>query len=146
MISRTAKYALRAVVHLAAEARDGPVPVDVVAERLDVPRNYLSKTLHRLAKIGVLDSSRGPHGGFQLARSPGELTLQEVVSPFDEEETRRQCLLGRERCSDDEPCAAHHRWKQLSQQVATFFQETTVADLLGQEEMVLREAAVSRTG
>lgn len=135
MISRTAKYALRAVVHLAAEAREAPVPVDAVAEQLDVPRNYLSKTLHRLAKVGILDSSRGPHGGFQLAASPSELTLQEVVAPFDEEETRRQCLLGRERCSDEDPCAAHERWKRISLELAAFYQETTVADLAAREEV-----------
>ena len=129
MISRTAKYALRAVVHLASEGRDDPVPVDVVAERLDVPRNYLSKTLHRLAKAGVLDSTRGPHGGFRLARPPERLTLDEVVAPFDEEGLRRQCLLGREKCSDENPCPAHDRWKRLGEETAAFFGETTVADL-----------------
>lgn len=134
MLSRTAKYALRAVVHLAAEAREAPVPVDAVAERLEVPRNYLSKTLHRLAKEGILDSSRGPHGGFQLSIPPSELTLQEVVAPFDEAETRRQCLLGRNLCSDDHPCAAHHRWKELARQVAEFFQETTVAQILDETD------------
>lgn len=137
MISRTGRYALRAVVHLAVEAREAPVPVDTVAERLDVPRNYLSKTLHRLAKAGVLDSTRGPHGGFRLAAPPSELTLEDVLSPFDEEEVRRQCLLGRERCTDEEPCAAHHRWKRLNQQMTTFFRDTTVEELVaerGREE------------
>lgn len=131
MISRTAKYALRAVVHLATEAEENPVPVDVVAERLDVPRNYLSKTLHRLAKAEVLQSTRGPHGGFRLARPAEELTLEEVVTPFDEDEVRRQCLLGRDRCSDDDPCPAHDRWKRLGEETAAFFRETTVADLAG---------------
>ena len=129
MISRTAKYALRAVVHLASEERDDPVPVDVVAERLDVPRNYLSKTLHRLAKAGVLDSTRGPHGGFRLARPAEDLPLEEVVAPFDEDELRRQCLLGRDRCTDENPCPAHERWKRLGEETAAFYRETTVADL-----------------
>lgn len=129
MISRTAKYALRAVVYLATEAEEGPVPVDVVAETLDVPRNYLSKTLHRLAKVGVLDSTRGPHGGFRLARPADRLTLEDVVTPFDEDEMRRQCLLGRERCTDEDPCPAHDRWKRLGEETAAFFRETTVADL-----------------
>lgn len=135
MISRTAKYALRAVVHLAVEARNGPVPVDAVAEELEVPRNYLSKTLHRLAKAGVLDSTRGPHGGFRLEADPRTLTLQEVVAPFDEAETRRQCLLGRDRCTDEDPCPAHHRWKDLARRTAAFFQQTTVADLIEEERL-----------
>lgn len=134
MISRTSKYALRAVVHLGSEAGEAPVPVDDVAERLDVPRNYLSKTLHQLVEAGVLDSSRGPHGGFRLAIPPAELTLRQVVSPFDEAVTRRRCLLGRERCPDEEPCAAHDLWKRVSQPMTDFFRETTVADLIARED------------
>lgn len=129
MISRTGRYALRAVVHLAAREGAGPVPVDTVAERLDVPRNYLSKTLHRLARAGVLDSTRGPRGGFELARPAGEMTLAEVLAPFDEQEFQRQCLLGRDRCTDEDPCPAHDRWKRLSEEMAAFFRETTVAEL-----------------
>lgn len=129
MISRTAKYALRAVVHLAAEAREAPVPVDAVAEQLDVPRNYLSKTLHLLAKRDILTSSRGPGGGFELARPAGEISLADVVEVFDDLEARQGCLLGEASCSDATACAVHHRWKRLSTQVTAFFRETTVGAL-----------------
>ena len=64
MLSRTAEYALRAVLFLAD--RGEPTNVDLIAERLGVPRNYLSKTLHRLAREGVLTSTRGQGGGFRL--------------------------------------------------------------------------------
>ena len=60
MLSRTAEYALRAVLFLAD--RGEPTNVELIAERLDVPRNYLSKILHRLAREGVLSSTRGQGG------------------------------------------------------------------------------------
>jgi Rrf2 family iron-sulfur cluster assembly transcriptional regulator len=105
------------------------VRVSEVAEALSVPRNYLSKTLHQLARAGILESSRGPRGGFRLATSPADLTLARVVGPFLPAEGRA-CVLGRARCSDAAPCAAHGRWKLVAERMRTFFGETTVADLI----------------
>lgn len=134
MLSQTAEYALRAVLFLAGHEEDGrPVPVDRISEALDLPRNYLSKILHALAKRDVLASTRGPHGGFALATPAEELPLITVIEPFDPIEERRQCLLGRSRCSDRAPCPAHARWKEVAEGVASFFRETTVADLLEEE-------------
>lgn len=130
MISQTAEYALRAVLYLAAEKNGDPVPVETIADRLSMPRNYLSKTLHTLAKRGILTSARGPRGGFELAVPGSELSLFEVIEPFDDLERRGQCLLGRPECSDRTPCAAHHRWQALAQSVSGFFRETTVEDLV----------------
>lgn len=130
ILSQTAEYALRAVLYLAEQAEEDPVPVETMAEALSLPRNYLSKTLHLLAKRGVLSSSRGPGGGFGLAVPAAELSLLSVVEPFDDLERRRQCLLGRRECSDLTPCVAHHRWKEVADHVTCFFRETTVEDLL----------------
>ena len=128
MLSRTAEYALRAVLFLADSGK--PANVDQIAERLRVPRNYLSKTLHRLAREGVLASTRGQRGGFRLARDPDRLPLLEVVEPFDPIRGERRCLLGRPQCSDANPCPAHSQWKAVSDEVAAFFREKTVGDLL----------------
>lgn len=131
MLSRTGEYALRAVLHLAQHVEDGPTRVDDIAKSLSVPRNYLSKILHELGRAGVLASSRGPRGGFVLARRSDELTLEEIVGHFDPVNDRRRCVLGREGgCSDDDPCAAHARWSELSRSVVSFFRETTIAELL----------------
>lgn len=130
ILSQTAEYALRAVLYLAEHADQDPVPVETIAEALSLPRNYLSKTLHLLAKRGILSSSRGPGGGFGLAVPAAELSLRSVVEPFDDLERRRQCLLGRRECSDSTACGAHHRWKEVADHVTSFFRETTVEDLI----------------
>ena len=131
MLSQTAEYALRATLYLAARQGDGRLQVGEVAEALGIPRNYLSKTLHQLARAGVLDSSRGKSGGFRLARPPGEISLAEVVAPFNGPTGAQICLLGRHACSDADPCAAHDRWKSVSNRVSTFFGETMLSDLQG---------------
>jgi Rrf2 family protein len=131
LLSSTAKYALRAVVYLAEHRQDEPLQVSVIADALGIPRNYLSKILHELARANVLLSARGKGGGFRIAATPEQISLLAVVEVFDQFNGNRRCLLGREECSDHSPCAAHGHWKTLSEEISTFFRETTVADLMG---------------
>ena len=128
MLSQTVEYALRATLHI---ARDFPQPMRVndIAEAVDAPRTYLAKILGDLARAGVLESTRGPAGGFRLVRDPSLVTLAEVVLPLDGREERR-CLLGRGKCGENPGCTAHVRWAPIAHDVDAFFGKTTLADLL----------------
>lgn len=128
MLSQTAEYALRTVLFLADS--DGAARAEEIARQLGVPRNYLSKTLHRLAQEGVLQSTRGKGGGFRLAVPADRLKLLRVVEPFDDISGERRCLLGRPHCNDRNPCPAHHEWRAVSERVTAFFRDRTVGDLL----------------
>lgn len=130
-ISGTTQYAVRAVLFVAEHGTDEPVRVDAIAAALNVPRNYLSKTLHSLARAGVLRSGRGPRGGFQLASAPDEISLARVAAPFDDL-AARTCLLGRKSCGWKNPCSVHPRWEAVSNALQAFFRDTTIADLLGE--------------
>lgn len=129
VLSQTAVHALKATLYLAEQAYGEPVRVDDISAAVDVPRNYLCKILHVLARGDVLDSTRGPKGGFHLARRSEEMTLEDVAEHFDDLVGGSACLLGRSECSDTNPCAAHDRWKSTSVEVRTFYRETTVANL-----------------
>ncbi len=129
MLSQTSEYALRAVIMIAEQPRGQPIGAATLASGLGIPQNYLSKTLHQLARSGLLESTRGKLGGFQLGRPAARITLLDIVIQFDDISGRRRCLLGRSVCSDQNPCAAHTRWQAVSEREAQFFRETTVADL-----------------
>lgn len=138
MLNQTAEYALRTVCLLAEQDPESLVGVVDLAGELKIPRNYLSKILHRLALAGVLHSQRGRAGGFQLARPASDIRLAEVIAPFDPVSEERTCLLGRASCSDQRPCPAHERWKAVGMAVSQFFHETTV-EMLGRS----RQASAS---
>jgi Rrf2 family protein len=140
-ISGTTQYALRAVLFVAEHGAEAPVRVEEIAVALNLPRNYLSKTLHALSRAGVLRSGRGPRGGFQLAAGAHDLTLADVAAPFDDLSTR-QCLLGRAACGWKNPCSAHPRWEAVAGALQAFFRDTTVGDLLG--EIAVRPAMAPR--
>lgn len=132
MLSQTAEYALRAMVHLAREGKnETPLQAEEIAEALDVPRNYLSKILHALARRNLLTSTRGPHGGFRLAVAPEELPLAHIVEVFDPQllAEDRRCLLGQPVCSDENACPAHDEWKRVSRTMRAFFLGTSLARL-----------------
>jgi Rrf2 family protein len=86
-LSKSGSYALRALIYIAEPGEDGPLRVAEIAAALDVPRNYLSKLLHRLTQAGVLQSGRGPRGGFSLAHRPESLSLRDPITDFLENTT-----------------------------------------------------------
>ncbi len=129
MLSKSAKYALRATLCLAECEGERPMTVDEIAERLDVPRNYLSKILHVLARTEILDSTRGPGGGFRLAAAAEEVRLVDIVGQFDDIPDETTCLLGRGRCSNVDPCRVHGHWAKVRETLIEFLDHTRLADL-----------------
>ena len=126
-LSSTAQQAIHAVLCVARGGGE-PMRVEGIAAATGLPRNYLSKTLHALARAGVLSSERGPTGGFRLAHAPERLTLARVIAPFSR--PGRRCLLGRPTCGDRDPCPAHARWSALADTLEDYFRNTTIATRL----------------
>lgn len=130
VLSHSADYALRAVLYLAQREGAGLIPANEMAEALGVPQRYLGKVLNTLAHAGTLASTRGPRGGFRLTKPSHELTLAEVIAPFDAIGEPLQCLLHHRACSKVEPCAAHEGWQNIANEMQDFFQSMTVGALL----------------
>lgn len=130
VLSHSADYALRAVLYLAEREGAGLIPANEIAEALNVPQRYLGKVLNTLAHAGTLASTRGPRGGFRLTRPSTELTLADVIAPFDAIGEPLQCLLHHRECSKTAPCAAHDGWQNIGTEMRSFFQRMTVAQLL----------------
>ena len=109
MLSKTAQYALRAVIYLAGGS-GAPVPAAEVAAGLEVPPNYLSKILH--------------------TRPADRIPIADVVGEFEPLAPGGGCLLGFASCPGEHPCPAHERWQRVSEPIAAFFRETMVSELL----------------
>jgi len=114
VLPQTAEYALRAVLLIAARETQVPLSVERIAAVLHAPRNYLGKTLHQLARAGVLASARGRSGGFCLAVAAEQLSLAAVVAPFM-----------------TPPLPAREELAGLGERMRAVLQDTTVAELLG---------------
>lgn len=129
MLSRSGLYALQAALYLAQRDRTVPVSAARMAADLAVPREYLAKVLARMKDEGVVSSTRGFRGGYRLLQPPEELTVEDVVHPFDRVRALKRCLLGGA-CDTANPCAAHRRRLEWNQARTRIFQATHLTDLL----------------
>jgi Rrf2 family protein len=93
MISKTAEYALRAIICLAADTTR-PLSADILAEKTKVPRRYLTRVLQDLVVAGLVASRSGPGGGYVLAKPTGEVTILHVINAVSPLERIKSCPLG----------------------------------------------------
>jgi Rrf2 family protein len=101
-----------------------------LAEKAEIPPNYLAKILLSLKNAGMLGTARGSRGGYWLVRDARAIHLIEIVQLFDQSSSSQPCILGQtERCCEDKPCTAHKRWHEIRKAYAEFLEATTIADL-----------------
>ncbi|PQO29977.1 RrF2 family transcriptional regulator [Blastopirellula marina] len=130
MFSQTVEYALRAVCHLAYTA-PGSSTTDEIASSTKVPVAYLSKVLQGLVRAGVVKSQRGVGGGISLVKSPGELTILEVVNAVDPIVRIATCPLGLQ-AHGANLCPLHRRLDNAMASVEEAFRATTLAEVIAE--------------
>lgn len=130
MISRTAEYALRALVHMASVYNEQPLEtVEQIAAVTKVPVGYLAKVLQSLTRAGLLISQRGIGGGFRLAKAPGETSVYEVIQAVDPIPRILVCPLGLEWHSTH-LCPLHKSMDDAMSVMEAQFRATTIENLI----------------
>lgn len=127
--SRSAEYAIRAFVQLAAVPEGKYAMVKQIAEEADIPSHFLAKILQQLARKGFLRSSKGPTGGFCLRVPAAELSLLNIVDSVDGLADFERCPAGMAECNDNAPCGMHDSWKALRNRIMEYLERTTIEDL-----------------
>ena len=128
VLSHTVEYALRATLYIAQRSPE-PVRLPEIATEIRAPSRYLAKILGQLARAGVLHSTRGPAGGFQVAAGHEGASLSSIIAVF-EQPTLRRCLLGHGVCGHTPGCAVHEKWAPIARTTADFFARTTIGELV----------------
>ena len=120
-------YALRA---LAGLPEDGSFCLAKdLAARLGIPGPYLAKILQGLVQADMLESVRGPKGGFRLTRPAHRITVGEVVAALEGADALEGCIMGFPTCSGDHPCPLHEAWGAVKAQISSSMTEATIRDL-----------------
>jgi Rrf2 family protein len=100
-----------------------------LADATGVPRQFLGKILHRLARHGLLESAKGRGGGFRFARLPESIRLAEVVDLVEGPDLLGHCVLGLERCDETQPCPLHEQWEAARTRMRERMHGSTLAEL-----------------
>lgn len=131
MLSKTAEYALRAVIYVAlGQASEKKIGIKEIAKELDLPQHFIGKILQNIVRHGLLSSIKGPNGGFSLGKNGDQVTIMDIIQVVDGSEAFRKCGLGLKDCSDQHPCPLHHEFKQYREGIRGFFSKKTIKDLV----------------
>ena len=131
LLSKTAEYALRAIVYVAlSDAQGLKVGMKDIAKELELPVHFMGKILQDLVRKGVIASIKGPGGGFFLHRPASDISILEVVQTIDGLEFFRKCGMGMKQCSDTHPCPLHDDIKAHRNQVLKIFSTKSIQTLV----------------
>ncbi len=127
------RFAVTAMIDVGMRAGAAPVTLSAISERQRISLSYLEQLFGKLRRSGLVDSVRGPGGGYQLARAMGEVSVADIIRAVDEPIDATQCA-GRENCLDDRRCMTHELWAGLNAHIFGFLNGVTLADLVRQQQ------------
>ena len=132
------RYAVTAMLDLALHDGQGPVRLAEISRRQEISLSYLEQLFSRLRRAGLVVSTRGPGGGYSLARPAHEVAISEVIEAVDENVDTTRCG-GLGNCQNNEPCLTHELWIELSDRIREFLGGITLGSLM--ENARVREVA-----
>ncbi|MET0345709.1 MAG: Fe-S cluster assembly transcriptional regulator IscR [Casimicrobiaceae bacterium] len=135
------RFAVTAMIDVAMHGSHGPVTLAAVSERQRISLSYLEQLFGKLRRHGLVDSVRGPGGGYNLARGAEAVSVADVIVAVDEPIDQTQCG-GRENCLDDRRCMTHELWAALNAHIFSFLSSVTLADLVRQQQPKNGDVAV----
>ena len=138
MFSTKAEYGVRVMAHLAKHDGERPISLATIADAEGLPLAYLEHLVQRLRKAGLVESRRGAHGGYTLAREAGEITMAEVVRALEGEIAPIECISAdadgglicvREGEMGHDPCPTKLLWTRVQGSIVRTLNDMTLADL-----------------
>jgi Rrf2 family iron-sulfur cluster assembly transcriptional regulator len=127
------RFAVTAMIDVAMHGGKGPVTLAAVSARQRISLSYLEQLFGKLRRSGLVDSVRGPGGGYNLAKAPDTVSVAAIIQAVDEPIDATQCG-GRENCHDDRRCMTHELWSSLNDHIFSFLSGVSLAQLVAQQQ------------
>jgi len=126
------RFAVTAMLDLALHGSGGPVTLSGISERQKISLSYLEQLFGKLRRRELVESVRGPGGGYQLAREASKLTVADIICAVEEPLDSTQCG-GRENCMENQRCMTHDLWEELNTTVYGFLSRVTLSQLVDKQ-------------
>ncbi|MCL4642141.1 MULTISPECIES: RrF2 family transcriptional regulator [Olivibacter] len=127
IFSKTAEYAMRAVFYIAQRSHEGQrTGIKEIADAVNSPEAFLAKILQKLSKVGLIQSVKGPNGGFYIDTSGFSRPLADIVIAVEGDTIFKGCGMGLSYCSEEYPCPLHGEFKKVRNQITLMLRNTTI--------------------
>ena len=130
------RYAVTAMLDLALHNTQGPINLAEIAKRQEISLAYLEQLFAKLKKCSLVESARGPGGGYRLKRAADEISVRDVINAVDEPVDATRCG-GRENCQGELRCLTHDLWEDLNTRISEFLDGVTLGDLIQRKDVQL---------
>jgi Rrf2 family iron-sulfur cluster assembly transcriptional regulator len=127
------RFAVTAMIDVAMHNGGGPVTLAGVSERQRISLSYLEQLFGKLRRHGLVDSVRGPGGGYNLAHPASQVSVADIILAVDEPIDATQCG-GKENCLDDRRCMTHELWTNLNSHIFSFLKSVSLEQLVRQQD------------
>jgi Rrf2 family iron-sulfur cluster assembly transcriptional regulator len=131
MFSKACEYGIRAIIHIAVLSQEGKrVGLKEIAKEINSPEAFTAKILQILSKNDLIESTKGPTGGFEInIQQMKKLNLSDIVSAIDGDSIYKGCGLGMKECSEKHPCPMHDKFKKIRNELKKMLENTTIYTL-----------------
>lgn len=126
------RFAVTAMIDLAMRQHNGPVTLAGISQRQKISLSYLEQLFGKLRRHELVESTRGPGGGYTLARPMRDVSVADIIFAVDEPIDATSCG-GKENCHDDGPCMTHELWSNLNKKMVEFLDGVSLQELVDQQ-------------
>jgi Rrf2 family protein len=135
MLSNSCRYGIRAVIYIASQpSENGKTGIKQISKDLNLPTPFLAKILQQLAKQKILNSSKGPHGGFSLMKDPRKITLLDIIRTIDGEDLFTNCVIHNRPCTSIDQqkdlCPVHEEYSVIRTNLIEILSSKTIQDMV----------------
>lgn len=131
MFSKACEYGVRAVIYIAQKSLSNErASLKDIAREVDSPEAFTAKILQQLAKANLINSVKGPNGGFQISiEAMSDIKLNQIVNVLDGDQIYKGCGLGLKECNDAKPCPLHDKFTSIRTELRTMLEGTSIMEL-----------------
>ncbi len=139
------RFAVTAMIDLALRQHAGPVTLAGIAERQQISLSYLEQLFGKLRRNNLVNSVRGPGGGYCLAKMADQISVSDIIQAVDETLDATQCG-GKGDCRDERPCMTHELWTSLNRKMFEYLRSVTLKELVESQHQSMANAVTADLG
>ncbi|MDG2171236.1 MAG: Rrf2 family transcriptional regulator [Gammaproteobacteria bacterium] len=141
-LTTKSRYAVTAMLDIAYYDRGNPISLPEIAERQGISLSYLEQLFSRLKKSGLVESIKGPGGGYKLSKNANDIVISEVIKAVDESVETTACN-GKANCHNNQQCLSHNLWEDLGAEINNFLSDVTLQQVILKNNSNVKEIKLS---
>ena len=129
MFSKSCEYAIKAMIFVAQKSKEETrVGVKEIAKGTDSPEHFIAKIMQELGRKRLVQSIKGPNGGFYMTERDFKISISDIVKAMDGDKLYSDCVLGLKACSEKKPCPVHFEFKEIKKRLIHMIENNTIGD------------------